>query len=154
MRKVQPFGKSFSVPLESQVNLSRMNKAAACVLVVLVIFTFQSESLCVDRDKYQHFGVSLLFGAAGESLLHYTTEWKNISKIGCGTAVGTLPGLIKEMLDSTETGNHFSGLDLAADFAGALCGAVLSNLFNNLIQVQIETERNKRRIVFSLRCAF
>jgi hypothetical protein len=40
------------------------------------------ESLFADRDKYQHFEVSKLFGAAGESLLHYSTEWENINRIG------------------------------------------------------------------------
>lgn len=112
--------------------------------------SLQPDLLAAGSDKVKHFGVSLLLGTAGESIFHYTTQWKNISLVGMGTAVGTLPGLLKEILDSTEEGNHFSGLDLAADFFGALCGAVLGNLFNNLIQVQIVKYRSSLRFAVSV----
>jgi len=131
-----------------------MKKAAVLTVLFLTLFFLQTNSLSSGNDKFKHFGVSLLFGTAGESVFHYTTRWKDFSLIGWGTAVGTLPGLVKEILDSMEENNHFSSLDLAADFAGALCGAVLGNFFNNQIQVHFETGRNNRRFVVSVQYTF
>ena len=133
---------------------SEMNKISLVLAVVLFFTPPLYPKLEAQKDKGQHFGFSLLFGAIGESFFHYSTDWKDISLIGWGAAVGTLPGLAKEILDSMEENNHFSGLDLAADFAGAFCGALLGNLFNNMIEIDIRTESDKHLFAVSLRITF
>ncbi|MFC2156721.1 hypothetical protein ACFLT9_02670 [Acidobacteriota bacterium] len=116
-------------------------------IVVLVIFLLCTP-LSAANDKLRHFGVSSLFGAAGESILHYTTDLNDFGLIGYGTALGTLPGLIKEVIDSTHENNRFDMGDLAADIAGALIGALIANLINNAIR--IETGTDKGGFVFSV----
>jgi len=70
--------------------------------------------------------------------------------------LGTLPGLFKEIVDSTKKDNLFSGGDLAADILGSFCGAFLSNLVNNKIQVNVNVHnKQKRQIwIFSVRYSF
>ena len=131
-----------------------MKKVVGFAAVVLILFGSFPQNLSAKGDKFLHFGVSLLCGAAGESVLFYTTEWRNFYKISLGTTIGTLPGLFKEILDSTKEGGRFCTGDLAADFGGALCGAILSNVVNNLIQINIKRERQSRRFVVSVSYSF
>ncbi len=95
-------------------------------------------------DKAAHFGISALFGAGAETLLHYRTDFTDTPRVTLATIMGSLPGLAKEIVDSQEDGNEFSGRDLSADIAGAFSGALLSNLLNNAIQIRIETATSKQ----------
>jgi VanZ family protein len=122
--------------------------------VICFCFSLSPTVLSAKGDKIKHFGFSLLFGAASESCLHYMTEWKDFYKISLGTVCGTVPGFIKEISDSTKEGNRFCGCDLAADFAGALCGAVLSNVVNNLIVIHINTDNQTRHFVLTVSYRF
>ena len=120
-----------------------MNKRIFIWGVVFIIFiSISSKNLCGADDKLEHFGFSSLFGAAGETYLHYKTDLNASRRIILGATLGTLPGFIKEIIDSTEKGNHFSGTDLAADVAGAFFGAIVANLFNNMIHVKVKTAEN------------
>lgn len=130
-----------------------MKRVVSTVLVFICLGLFPFR-LSAKGDKLKHFGFSALFGAAGESCLHYTTEWKDFYKISLGTAIGILPGFVKEIVDSTKEGNHFCGADLAADFAGSLCGAILSNVVNNFIKINVKTEKYARRFTLSVTYTF
>jgi VanZ family protein len=114
------------------------------IFLFLILISISPENAYGGDDKLKHFGVSSLFGAASESILHYKTNLKTSERIVLGTALGSLPGLAKELIDSTKAGNQFSGSDLAVDIAGAFLGSVVANFFNNLIQIKIDkTEENK-----------
>jgi uncharacterized protein YfiM (DUF2279 family) len=102
-----------------------------------------TNSSAVD-DKTAHFGLSALFGAGAETYLHHNTEFDDVETVALGTLLGSAPGLAKEIIDSQEDGNEFSGRDLAADVAGAFSGALLSNLFNNAIRVHIESAADQQ----------
>jgi VanZ family protein len=132
----------------------RMKRAVVLGIAILILIGISPRQLSAQGDKFLHFGLSLICGAASESVLHYATDWRNFYKVSLGTALGTLPGLVKEIVDSTQEGNQFSGRDLAADFGGALCGAILSNVVNNLIQVNIKREKRSRSFVLSLSYSF
>ena len=109
------------------------------ILVVMIFAAFAcADSLAVD-DKTAHFGLSALFGAGAETVLHYRTDFEPVKRVALGTLLGSMPGLAKEIIDSQQDGNEFSGRDLTADVAGAFCGAFLSNLFNNAIQIRTES---------------
>jgi len=110
------------------------------ILVVMIFAAFASaDSLAVD-DKTAHFGLSALFGAGAETVLHYRTDLESVHRVAVGTLLGSVPGLAKEIADSQQDGNEFSGSDLTADVAGAFFGAFLSNLFNSAIQIQVESD--------------
>jgi uncharacterized protein YfiM (DUF2279 family) len=96
-----------------------------------------------DDNQGLHFGLSVIFGAAGESFMHYKTQSETAERIVYGTLLGNLPGLAKELIDSSQDDNHFSGSDMAANVAGALVGSVIANLVNNKIQVSINIEQKK-----------
>ena len=102
-------------------------------------------------DKLIHFGISVLFGAAGESHLHYATELNGNKRVFFGTILETLPGLFKELFDSAQMGYHFSGDDLAADVLGSFLGALLSNMVNNKIQVKTHLNIKRQFWVVSIR---
>jgi putative lipoprotein len=65
------------------------------------------------EDKQLHFAVSAVLGVAAYSQTHERA-----------TAFGwaMLPGILKEVADSQQESNQFSGKDLAWDAAGAFVG--------------------------------
>jgi len=79
-----------------------MKKTIVCALVILICSLVSPIQLSAKNDKIKHFGVSMLFGAAGESYLHYTTKMNGDKRVFFGTVLGTLPGIFKELIDSTE----------------------------------------------------
>jgi len=101
-----------------------------------------------------HFGISSVFGAASESYLHYKTKLKPPERIILGTALGSVPGLAKEIIDSTKKGDYFSGGDMAADIAGSFAGAVIGNFVNNIIQVKVEKKKGEKKTAISLTYRF
>lgn len=122
--------------------------------MIIIFISISSKNLCGADDKLEHFGFSSLFGAAGETYLHYKTDLNASKRIILGATLGTVPGFIKEIIDSTEKGNHFSGTDLAADVAGAFLGAIVANLVNNMIHVKVKTAENNKMVVFTLSYKF
>ena len=126
----------------------------ACCVLFLILISFPNKNIYAGDDKLTHFGISSIFGAAGESYLHYKTNLKASERIVLGTTIGSLPGLAKELIDSTKKGNHFSGSDLAVDIAGAFVGALVGNFVNNIIQVKIKKENDKKVFVISFSYEF
>lgn len=90
--------------------------------IILLALSFQAHSFEVERDKLMHFGVSAALGATSTYIVRDTER-----PIIYGTALALLPGLAKELRDSHEVGNSFSGRDMGANLAGALLGATISN---------------------------
>ncbi len=131
-----------------------MKKIIIFVIVFLICSAISPTHLSAKEDKIKHFGVSILFGAAGESCLHYWTDLEGDKRVFFGTVLGTLPGLMKEAVDSTKEENRFSGGDLAADILGSFCGALLSNVINTKLQVNFKTEKNKRSFVVQISYSF
>lgn len=66
------------------------------------------------QDKQLHFAVSAVLGIAAYSQTHDRAQ-------AFGWALA--PGILKEVIDSQQDGNDFSGKDLAWDALGALAGA-------------------------------
>jgi len=124
------------------------------IFILLIIFSLSNNTLFSADYTLFHFGVSSVFGAAGESFLHYKTNLKTSGRIILGTVLGSLPGLIKELIDSTKEGNHFSETDLAADIAGAFIGALVANIVNNKIQIKIKKTKHDKTVTLSLSFQF
>ncbi len=65
------------------------------------------------RDKAEHVAVSAVLGTI--TSLHFEDKWTAFG-------VAMIPGVAKEIYDSQQKGNHFSGKDLTADALGAAFG--------------------------------
>lgn len=115
------------------------------LFVLILLFIPLSSSASADNIAL-HMGLSSIFGAASESFLHYNTNIGITKRIMYGTIIGSLPGLAKEVIDSTHEDNYFSGSEMAADIAGAFIGAVIANLVNNKIQVNINKQKGKTTV--------
>jgi uncharacterized protein YfiM (DUF2279 family) len=70
-------------------------------------------------DKKAHFVASMGWGAGARIICQSCNDWQ-------ATALGTLPGLVKEIQDSRPGGSGFSTKDLIADIAGAYVGQKLT----------------------------
>ncbi len=130
------------------------NRIFISILLFFIVFSATNKNASAVDDKLLHFGFSSVFGAASESYLHYKTNLKTPGRLIWGTTLGTIPGLAKEIIDSTKKGNYFSGSDMAVDIAGAFVGALVANIFNNAIQIKIEKKEEEKMIVFSLSYRF
>lgn len=123
-------------------------------ILFFILISISNKNLFAGDDKFKHFGVSFIFGAASESIFHYKTTLKTSERIILSTLLGSLPGLTKELIDSTKKGNHFSGTDLAVDVGGAFLGAIAGNIFNKIIQIKIGTTKDEKSASISLSYKF
>jgi len=111
-------------------------------LAIFLCLIFPAVSSAEDNEAL-HFGISAILGAASETIIHHKTKVGTVERIAYGTILGSLPGLAKEVIDSNEEDNHFSGTDMAANVAGAFVGSVIANLVNNQIRVSVDPEQKK-----------
>jgi uncharacterized protein YfiM (DUF2279 family) len=108
--------------------------AAAMLLAGVMLLTLASAAHAHDKkppvqqdsglyvtnnDKSEHAVFGALAGFAGR-LQFQDSRWKAM-------AVPATIGLLKELADSTQTGNHFSGKDLAATIAGGALGMYIGD---------------------------
>lgn len=82
-------------------------------------------SSSIDQDKRQHFGISMILGAASEFGLRRLDiashcRW---GRIALATGIGLVPGLVKEVTDE-----RFDAEDMLANVLGSFTGAILSDL--------------------------
>ncbi len=127
---------------------------AGSILKYLTCFIILLTPLCsfaADNTLGKHFGVSVPLGAAGESFLHYSYDFGAVGDIAGGTFIGSIPGLIKEIGDSSKGDNYFSGDQMAADVAGAFVGSVIAHFLNNKLQVYIKKKNETTNVSFLFR---
>ena len=120
------------------------NKLKTVIVIVLLLIPVSSFA---SQDNYLlHVGLSSIFGAAGESYLHYKTDLGITKRIIYGTIIGSVPGFAKEVMDSRKENNYFSGTQMLANVAGAFLGSVIANHINEKIQINIDNRGKKTTI--------
>jgi len=111
---------------------------SCCLLLTLLLVCRTSYA---GHDKALHYGLSAITGYIAETTLHKKFD-SDTKRIIYGTALGTLPGLIKEIIDANDTSNNgsgfFNGDDLLADIAGAFTGALIANKVNKNLLATIQ----------------
>lgn len=112
-------------------------KKLLCSLLLGILVS--STSLFADNDKAKHFGFSALFGYGAETLIHDTATFTDTEKVLYGTALGSVPGLVKELSD-----DEFDNKDMAYNVAGAFAGSLFSNYLNNNVFVAFEHNSKKK----------
>jgi len=122
-------------------------------IVISALVSFLLVPVCsfAGDNPALHAGISLIFGAAGESVLHYNTGLGAGERILYGTLLGSLPGLAKELADSGDDDNGFSGTDMAANVAGAFAGSVIANLINTQIMVSVDIREKRATAMVAFR---
>ncbi len=124
--------------------MALLNKYEIKNFVVLIMLIALPLPIRAADDKLQHFEISAICGAGAETYLHNNAELKTPTRILLSTALGTIPGLAKEIIDNNQDNNSFSRSDMKANIAGAFAGALLSCIINKSIQISIGTEKEKR----------
>ncbi len=77
----------------------------------------------IPADKLSHFATGVPAGALATVLVdQFAPEYRLVG----GALLGTVPGLIVEIVDSTGDAG-FSGGDLLADFIGSATGALITD---------------------------
>jgi len=118
---------------------SNIDRFVLGVAVAVMLFVAPVSSNAFNEyDKVLHFGVSGVFGAASETILHYNTNLNVPQRIASSTFLGIIPGIFKELYDDRQKDNSFDWGDMAANTGGAFVGAVISNYVNDKIQVSID----------------
>lgn len=114
-----------------------MKKIISSLLLTSVLAS--TSLFAADNNSIKHFGFSGIFGYMGESIIHDTASLSDTEKILYGTAIGTLPGLAKELTDT-----KFDNEDMAFNILGSFVGSYLSNYLNNDIQLAYEHNSKKQ----------
>lgn len=121
---------------EPVVNGNKTKNSARAVSILLLSWILTVNANAMTDDE-MHFTLSAVAGSGCETALSYATDIGSPGRFFLGTALGTIPGLVKEIMDSTKSDNSFSGSDMQADILGAATGALLGNLFNNFVHFSL-----------------
>lgn len=117
-------------------------------ILLLVLFVLIPVSSFAQDDKNfgLHFGFSAVFGGGAESVIHHNTDMDVAKRVVYGTAIGTIPGLAKELTDS-----KISGTDLVADVSGAFVGSIVANYVNERVLMSINKQEDKTSVFLSFK---
>jgi len=113
---------------------------------IILISLFLLSSLYADisfrDDKKKHFGISYICGALGEVLVH-SSELSAVENILYATALGLIPGVVKELSD-----DEFDKYDFAYDTLGSLSGAISAYYFTNWL---IEPQGDSIKVSYNIK---
>ncbi len=107
------------------------------ILIVMLLFICAPKITMADGNFDQHFTLSLLFGAIGETLVHSRDTFNAPTKILAGLVIGSVPGLIKEISDGNESDNHFSEDQMLYDVMGSTVGSFIAYKYNSRTKVKV-----------------
>jgi VanZ family protein len=123
-------GGSISTPQSaaSSSGRGRFDPLRRAILAAAFVLTAASGARAGDTgpfapDKLSHFATAFPFGVLGTALVDQFAP--NYRLVG-GALLGTFPGLLVEIGDSTSKAG-FSGGDLLADFVGSSLGALFTD---------------------------
>ena len=92
-------------------------------IALLIGLAHPAPARAIPSDKPSHFATGVPAGALATVLVdQFAPEYRLIG----GALLGTVPGLIVEIVDSTGDAG-FSGGDLLADFIGSATGALITD---------------------------
>jgi VanZ family protein len=94
------------------------------LLSVLIVLSWaQVAAAKIEPDKLSHFATSVPFGGIATALVD---QFAPQHRLLGGMVLGTVPGLVVEIVDSTGSAG-FSSTDLLADLVGSAVGALLTD---------------------------
>lgn len=110
----------------------------------LLCTIFFSPLAYATNDKTLHFGISSIAGYLAETVIHTNPKVMNsdVKRVAYGTLLGSVPGLIKEVIDSNESNNHFSGDDMVANVAGAFFGSLIASQVNKRLLINVNKKED------------
>lgn len=88
-------------------------------IFILSLLTTAEAQLLTEPDKKMHYAGGALFGSLSYAVVYENTHDKK-KAFFAGIAGAILAGTIKEISDSTKSGNYFDGRDLLATFYGGV----------------------------------
>jgi hypothetical protein len=102
---------------------STLGKRLAGIAVLGQLLAGKACAGGIPPDKLSHFATSVGWGAAATGV---TSQIFPEHRLVSGIVLGTIPGLIVEIVDSTGDAG-FSGGDLLADLLGSAVGALITD---------------------------
>ena len=124
-----------------------MTKRIAMLLILTLVIMIPLTSFADDNFD-QHFTLSMLMGAIGETVVHNRETFNVPMKILAGAAIGTVPGIIKEIGDSTNDDNYFSETQVLYDAMGSVVGSIIAYKYNSRTKVNVSGVNGGAKIAF------
>ena len=96
------------------------------LLTVLISISIANAGFFNEEDKQKHIMYSVPFGAIGGLTCRGDRAFnlRGWQAVVCGTAIGIIPGIVKEWSDSKQEGNRWDNRDMGANLIGAFIGSV------------------------------
>lgn len=102
-----------------------------------------------EDDKQKHLGASFLIGTATGVYMDYNYKNNSYSKnLLIGTSIAMVPGVLKEIYDSSKDDNKFDGADIAYDLLGSLIGNITGNYISKNLFIDIKKQKIAYNIKF------
>ncbi len=100
--------------------------------IPLTFLLFLSPPVYAGGSTVLHLSLSAGLGYAAENVIHNKVNTDS-ERIAYGTALGSVPGVIKELVD-----NDSSGSDMASNIAGAFIGSYIATRLNRNLVANIQ----------------
>jgi uncharacterized protein YfiM (DUF2279 family) len=98
-------------------------------------------------DKAEHLALSFLLAGAGYSAVSLLGDDPRPLRLAFSTSLALVPGVLKEIYDSGQPQNHFSGQDMTWDVIGAVTGSLAALAVDLLIE-RLRKKRAARLLLY------
>ena len=104
-----------------------------CCFIIGSIFFSTSAFAGIRQDTKLHVEYTALASVGSSFICQYGFGASKLDSFICGFGTGMIIGISKEVLDSNQAGNNFSGHDIKSDVIGSLVGALAYRVTDDVI---------------------
>ncbi|MGR5365879.1 hypothetical protein [Photobacterium damselae] len=102
------------------------------LLIFIFCFVF-APCVFAKTDTELHIEYTAAISSGTGFFCQRILNLNKIESFGCGFGAGMIAGVAKEIMDSKESGNNFSGRDIRNDLIGSLVGSLAYRIADDMV---------------------
>lgn len=111
-------------------------------LLFFLLFLLSAPIATAKTDTELHIEYTAAISSGSGFFCQRLLNFNKIESFACGVGAGMLAGVGKEVMDSREPHNNFSGHDIRNDLIGSFLGAMAYRMADDIILTPIFNPKN------------
>ena len=106
-------------------------------LLLLIALLLESSAASAKTDTELHIEYTAAISSGAGFFCQHILSLNKLESFACGVSAGMAAGIAKEVKDSREPHNNFSGHDIRNDVVGSLAGAMAYRFADDVVLTPI-----------------